>query len=104
MGDIRFFRVEGHAGFAQAGQDIVCAGVSALTVSAVNGLEKYLSVPPVYRAEDGFLECTLKRLTTDQDRLMARAILGAMLQGLEGIRESHASRFVMFEQRRWTPC
>ena len=29
----------GHAGFAQSGQDIVCAAVSALIITTVNSLE-----------------------------------------------------------------
>ena len=34
------FRSEGHAGYAEAGEDIVCAAVSALVITAVNSLEK----------------------------------------------------------------
>lgn len=34
---------KGHAGFAEYGQDIVCAGVSALFLAAVDTLEKMLS-------------------------------------------------------------
>ena len=33
-------KIEGHAGYALEGQDIVCAGVSALTQSLVLSLEK----------------------------------------------------------------
>lgn len=98
--DIRYFKVEGHAGYAEAGKDIVCSAISMLTISAVNGLEKYLAEPPVYKAAEGFLECVINSLNTEQDRLMARAILGTMLLGLKQI----DSRYIMFEQGRWTPC
>ncbi|KAI4447359.1 hypothetical protein C823_001878 [Eubacterium plexicaudatum ASF492] len=30
----------GHAGFARAGEDIVCAGVSALVINTLNAMEK----------------------------------------------------------------
>ena len=30
------FDMEGHAGYAEAGEDIVCAGVSALVINALN--------------------------------------------------------------------
>lgn len=32
-------RVHGHAGYASAGQDIVCAAVSALTLTLIEGLK-----------------------------------------------------------------
>jgi hypothetical protein len=34
------FTVSGHAGYADAGKDIVCAAVSALTINTVNSVEK----------------------------------------------------------------
>ena len=30
----------GHAGFAKAGEDIVCAGISALVINTLNAIEK----------------------------------------------------------------
>ncbi|HEX3015095.1 MAG TPA: ribosomal-processing cysteine protease Prp [Desulfobacteria bacterium] len=102
--DIRQFIVEGHAGFAAAGEDIVCAAISALTISAVNGLEQFLSVKPVYQVEDGLLKCSLGDLASDEDRLVARSILGTMLLGLKQIHQTYGANYLMFEQRRWTPC
>lgn len=104
MGDIRCFRVEGHAGYAERGEDIVCAAVSALTIAAVNGLEKYLAKMPLAKAGDGILECTLPALDSEQDRLIARSILGTMLLGLTQIRDNYGTRYISFEQGRWTPC
>ncbi|KRL04246.1 ribosomal-processing cysteine protease Prp [Liquorilactobacillus oeni] len=34
------FELAGHAGSGEYGKDIVCAGVSALAISTVNGLQK----------------------------------------------------------------
>ena len=34
------FDVLGHAGFADAGEDIVCAAISALVINTVNSIEK----------------------------------------------------------------
>ena len=33
--------VEGHAGFADAGKDIVCAAISAMTINLINSIEKF---------------------------------------------------------------
>ena len=38
------FIVEGHAEFAPHGQDIVCAGVSAIVQAAILGIEHYTYV------------------------------------------------------------
>ena len=35
------FLSKGHAGYAEEGQDIVCAAVSALIITTVNSLEKF---------------------------------------------------------------
>jgi hypothetical protein len=43
-GTIAGFRVTGHAEFAEAGKDIVCAGISAVTIGTVNAAEALLGV------------------------------------------------------------
>ncbi|MGJ0848178.1 ribosomal-processing cysteine protease Prp [Tissierella praeacuta] len=40
MGNYHRYEVEGHAGYAEYGKDIVCAGVSAITQSALLTLER----------------------------------------------------------------
>ena len=35
------FRIKGHAGYAEEGQDIVCAAVSVLIINTVNSLETF---------------------------------------------------------------
>ncbi|MDA8440915.1 MAG: ribosomal-processing cysteine protease Prp [Peptococcaceae bacterium] len=102
--EIRAFQVEGHAGFARAGEDIVCAAISALTISAVNGLEAYLSEKPDSDETDGKLVCRLPGELAPESQLIAKVILGTMLLGLKEIRSSYGSRYISFEQRRWTPC
>ena len=36
----RKLEVTGHAGFAEYGHDVVCAGISVLTINLVNSIEK----------------------------------------------------------------
>lgn len=38
------FEVEGHANYAQIGQDIICAGVSALTFNSINTLYEIVKI------------------------------------------------------------
>ena len=38
------FKSEGHSGFAKAGEDIVCASVSALVINTVNSIGQFTEV------------------------------------------------------------
>ena len=46
------FSLEGHAGFAKSGNDIVCAAVSAITNMIIIGFEK-LNIVPDFEKNDG---------------------------------------------------
>ncbi len=39
--DIVGFRTEGHAGYADAGYDIVCAATSVLVINTINSIEQF---------------------------------------------------------------
>jgi uncharacterized protein YsxB (DUF464 family) len=54
-GAILSFQVKGHAGYANPGEDIVCASVSAITVGTVNSIEKLTGVVADARIHRGFL-------------------------------------------------
>lgn len=72
--------VSGHAGWGMYGEDIVCAGVSALVQGAVLGLEDYLGIRPGVTMGPGYLRCLLK--DADAARVETRAIMETMLLGL----------------------
>ncbi len=80
-GTIIGFTVTGHADYAAAGTDIVCAGVSAVTLTAVLGLRDVLGCDGTYATEDGRLTVRLK--TAPDAR--ACAILQTMQAGLREI-------------------
>ncbi len=82
---IRGFLVRGHAGYAPAGRDIVCAGVSALVQTAVRGLEEYLSQPPEVRRKRGLLRVFLPCSLGEEDAERAAVILGTLELGLREI-------------------
>jgi uncharacterized protein len=102
---IRKFELSGHAGYAESGLDIVCAAVSALSISAVNGLEYFLPVKPEVEVKDpeGFLSCSLPDLEP-QTLEQAQWILRTMVLGIESIQQSYGEKYVKINRRRWTPC
>ena len=50
------FESKGHAGFSEAGQDIICSAVSALTINAVNSIDAFTDDMIHIKNEDGYLE------------------------------------------------
>lgn len=88
--NISGFHVTGHAGYAEAGRDIVCAGVSAVTVGAVNALERLLSVQMEARMEKGDLSAVMPSSITGENEEKAQLILESMLVMLRSIEDSYA--------------
>ncbi|TGE31858.1 ribosomal-processing cysteine protease Prp [Desulfosporosinus sp. Sb-LF] len=103
QGRIREFELSGHAGFASEGQDIVCAGVSALSIAAYNGLEHFLSVAPKVQQGDGHLACQLFGIA-EQELEKAQWILQTMVLGIELIQTTYGQDYIFIDRRRWTPC
>ena len=100
---IRAFELSGHAGFAEAGQDIVCAGVSALSIAACNGLEYFLPAAFELQTEEGLLSCRFAG-AEGQELEKAQWILRTMILGIEQIQTAYNQKYIVIEQRRWTPC
>lgn len=43
-GRVQSVRVTGHSGYADAGEDIVCSGISVLTIAVINGLTEVVGL------------------------------------------------------------
>ena len=90
-GKIKKFKVTGHAEVAPKGQDIVCAGVSAVVQTAIVGLDKYLKTDfDCKQSEDGFLEVNL-----DKPSEYTEAILMTMYYGLNEIEQLYPKNVKM---------
>ena len=75
----------GHAGYARAGEDIVCAGVSALVINTVNSICSYTKEACSVDTDEDTGKITLrfqKPAGHDAQLLMQSLVLG--LQGVEG--------------------
>lgn len=90
------FQVKGHSGSAPHGKDIICAGVSALTQSALLGLSQYLKRTIRWQAADGLLSMELCNLPDDQ----TSAVLETMLLGLQEIAKLEPDYVRIVEYRR----
>jgi len=87
-GKITRFTVKGHTGYADAGEDIVCAAASSVTWSTANGLENVLSIPITYTEKDGYADCIIPDLSPDL-REKADVLLESMNAFFEELTRTH---------------
>ncbi len=64
-GSVHSFTVDGHSGFAESGEDIVCAAVSSAVWMTINGIEKQNLASLSYEEGDGFVSCTVNEKFSD---------------------------------------
>ena len=95
-GGITGFEAVDHAGMAPRGQDIVCAGVSALTDTAFLGLTKHLEREVDFQAANGKLSVRLKQSPDS----LSDAILATMLLGIKEIEKQYPKHVRVSESRR----
>jgi len=83
------FRVSGHAYQGEYGEDIVCAGVSAVVQTAILGITDVLGLKAGYSVDEGDTSCILDRDTGAEDLERAAIVFGTMLAGLRAIQAAY---------------
>ena len=80
-----------HTGFGAYGSDIVCAGVSSITQTAVLAIQKLTNIKTKYDIDEkiGFLKLELLDVENSQGFHDAQVILKSMLLGLEDLQKQY---------------
>ena len=102
-GALTGYRAQGHTGYAEAGEDIVCAAVSALTQTTLNGLQNVLKAPVMFEIDDeaALLEARLTPQATEAQVEAAQLLLKTLLEGLRAIERSYPRNVrIIYEERR----
>ncbi|MNH79248.1 hypothetical protein D3C87_455570 [compost metagenome] len=86
---IQGFKVEGHANYAKAGEDIVCAGVSAVTVGTVNSIEELTGIVMESEMKNGFLNAVLPNSSQSPAFDQAQLLLSSLVVMLKSIEQSY---------------
>lgn len=87
------FRVKGHAGYAQYGQDIVCSAVSVLVINTINSVEKFTEDvfdSAVHEEEDVVSFEITSRPVSPSSKLL----LNSLALGLQGIESEYGKKHV----------
>lgn len=86
------FDCEGHAGYARKGEDVVCAGVSALVINAVNSIGRYTEEEFSTDEQEakGRISVRLKRPAGHD----AELLLKSLALGLQGIKDQYGDEYI----------
>ena len=90
-GEYRKFTCDGHAAYADYGQDIVCAAISVLVINTVKSLEEITKEPIQVEADEkaGRIVCTfLKELLQET----SVALMDSLVLGLSRIEAQYGKR------------
>lgn len=89
------FRCMGHSGYADAGSDIICAGVSALVINTINSIEAFTSSTYRVNTEE---ESALIDFRLDQEAGHDTALLiDSMILGLQGIQNDYGNEYIILD-------
>ena len=94
-GDYAGFTCEGHAGYAEKGEDIICAAISILTINTVNSLD-LLAKEPMETSESeeqGFISATFSQTPGEKGRLL----MESYILGISEIFNKYGKRYVCLE-------
>lgn len=87
QGQLCGFRITGHAGAGQAGEDIVCAAVSSAAYMTVNTVTDVLGLPADITVEDGLMDVTV---TGDLD--LCQTILSGFRLHMQAMQDQYPTR------------
>ena len=98
-GQIVSFTLTGHADAGPYGSDIVCAGVSALAISTVNGIASLAGFEPIVEVDDvegGYLYVEMLTTVNQEQKNIAQILLENLLLGLQSI-ENENTEFIQIK-------
>ena len=87
--DIVKYLVDGHTGYKDQGEDVICAAVSALSMNALNGLTDVIGIQVGYEVRDGYLECILPENISEEERKSANVLLESLVLSFENLEKQY---------------
>ncbi|MBS6395616.1 MAG: ribosomal-processing cysteine protease Prp [Clostridiales bacterium] len=90
-GHYKKFIIDGHAGYADAGEDIVCAAVSALVINTINSIEEFTEDAFTCDCQDGMIQ---NWEFTSEVSAGTELLMDALLLGLTNIQKSYGDEYL----------
>lgn len=91
-------RIEGHAEYAQIGQDIVCAGISALFINTATSIEKLTSDEvDIWQEEE--TDISGFRIISSEISDETVLLMDSLILGINGIADEYGDKYVVIVYR-----
>lgn len=89
------FSCLGHAGYADAGEDIVCAGISALVINTINSIDKFTTEAHTTNQdqETGLISFRFEKPAGHDAELLMKS----MVLGLQEIQHNYGNEFIILD-------
>ena len=91
------FSVSGHSGYAEAGQDIVCAAISAVVTMAEATINDVCGAKAKVRVKDEDARVTLTLPTSCDEEETVQAVLAGMMVTLCNLRDDYPDYIEVME-------
>ena len=91
------FSVSGHSGYAEAGQDIVCAAISAVVTMAEATINEVCGAKAKVRVKDEQTRITLTLPVSCDEEETVQAVLAGMMITLAGMRDDYPDYIEVLE-------
>lgn len=83
------FQTEGHAGYADAGSDIVCAAISVLVINTINSVEQFTDSDCTVTQDEENAGIYF-RVNSSKNPKELQVLLQSLVLGLSGVAEGNA--------------
>ena len=91
------FSISGHSGYAEAGQDIVCAAISAVVTMAEATINDVCGAKAKVRVKDEQARITLTLPASCDEEETVQAVLAGMMITLAGMRDDYPDYIEVLE-------
>ncbi len=101
-GKYRRLSCVGHAGYAESGQDVVCAAVSILVINTVNAIEAFCNQDFTIRTDEktGLIELRLAQPVNEKTTLL----MDSFVLGMTGIQQQYGKSYITFNMKEVARC
>lgn len=95
--EIMAFTVSGHANSAPHGEDLVCAGVSAVTFGTINAIYALVTKDIIVKQKDsGFISCKLPMNLSNEGFQKVQLLLESMIIMLKQMEQTNERQYIEF--------
>ncbi|AWZ48826.1 ribosomal-processing cysteine protease Prp [Hathewaya limosa] len=97
--NIVFFKISGHAGYADPGFDIICSSVSSISYTIANGITEILYIEPEIKVDEnqGLMSLDLSHNSLEEIE-KSQVLMKTMLLGIKSLEQLYGDYIKVIEE------